>query len=67
MLAGAVLSPPQNALTPCSASLQYAYSATPSRGIAGAFVVDSCAAFSSSVIRDTRSAARSANDSRVSR
>src|SRR3954447_15873032 len=55
-------SPPMNLLTPCWASLQYAYEATPRRGIAGALDVDSWAAFSASVIRDTRSAARSSNE-----
>ncbi|TMK65525.1 MAG: hypothetical protein E6G53_05950 [Actinobacteria bacterium] len=62
-----VASPPQNALTPCRASLQYAYSCTPRRGMAGAFVVESCAAFSCNVIREMRSAARCPGGRLVSR
>jgi hypothetical protein len=59
--------PPQNAETPCCASLQYVYSCTPSRGIADALLVPSWAAFSARVMRATRSAARSGNDNLVFR
>jgi hypothetical protein len=45
--------------TPCSASFHQPYCWTPSRGIAGAALELPCEAFSASVIRDTRSAARS--------
>ena len=54
-------------LMPCWPSLQYVYCWTPSRGIAGALLVFSWPTFSASVIRDTRSAARSANEYLVSR
>ncbi len=54
-------------LSPCWPSLQYVYCCTPSRGIAGALLVRSCNTFSPNVIRDTRSAARSAKLCRVSR
>ena len=54
-------------LTPCWASFAYVYCCTPSRPIAGAAWVCSCSTFSSSVRRDTRSAARSAKEYRVSR
>ena len=53
-----VLAP--SVLSPCWPSLQYVYCCTPSRGMAGALLVCSCSTFSGSVIRETRSAARSA-------
>src|SRR5947209_1294779 len=49
-------------LTPCWYSFHHAYSCTPRRGIGAASVLGSCEAFSASVIRDTRSAARSAGE-----
>jgi hypothetical protein len=57
MACGNTVAPPARA-TPCSASFHQSYAGKPRRSIAGAaFCI--CAAFSSSVIRDTRSAARS--------
>ncbi len=49
-------------LMPCWPSLQYVYCCTPRRGMAGALFVCNCPTFSDSVIRDTRSAARSAKE-----
>ena len=48
--------------TPCSASFHQPYAGIPSRGIAGAWLDTVCDAFSASVMRDTRSAARSENE-----
>lgn len=48
--------------TPCRASFHQPQGWTPSRGIAGERLEIVCDAFSDSVIRTTRSAARSANE-----
>src|SRR4051812_23184242 len=48
--------------TPCSASFHQPYCAMPSRGIAGDTLLFIWLAFSASVIRETRSAARSAGE-----
>ena len=49
--------------TPCSASFHQPHGCTPRRGIAGERELEIvCEAFSDSVMRETRSAARSANE-----
>src|SRR3954447_4997862 len=50
------------ALTPWLDSFHQPQSATPSRAIAGARLLIICCAFSASVIRDTRSVARSVGE-----
>src|SRR5947209_3137414 len=50
------------ALTPWLDSFHQPHEATPSRGIAGGLLLIICCAFSSSVMRETRSAARSAGE-----
>ena len=52
----------ESSATPCSASFHQPYCGTPSREIAGEMLLSVCEAFSASVIRDTRSAARSLNE-----
>jgi hypothetical protein len=49
-----------DAFTPWLDSFHQPQAATPSRGIAGARLLSICPAFSAVVIRETRSAARSA-------
>src|SRR5690606_35493587 len=64
MACGNTVAPPARA-TPCRASFHQSYAGRPRRSIAGeSFCI--CAAFSSSVIRDTRAAARSSKLSEVS-
>src|SRR5918911_2490540 len=50
------------ALTPWLDSFHQPHAATPSRGIAGARLLIICCAFSASVMRETRSAARSVGE-----
>ena len=61
------LSSANRVLIPCWPSFQYVYCCTSSRGIAGALLECSWATFSASVMHDTRSAARSGKEYRVSR
>ncbi|EYT81658.1 hypothetical protein CF54_18240 [Streptomyces sp. Tu 6176] len=58
--------PLPRAWMPCRASFQYVYPWTPRAGMAGASLVMSWRIFWSSVIRATRSAARSSKEYRVS-